>query len=108
MSRYARKVDDNQGEIVEALRTLGVYVRSLASVGSGCPDLLCGYNGRTVLLEVKDGRRPPSERRLTEAEADFFQDWRGGPIYVVGSVEEAVRAVTGRRVEVQSCSGVKP
>lgn len=102
MSRhYSRKVDDNQGEIVDALRRFGVVVQSLAALGHGVPDLLCGYQGRTVLLEVKDGSKPPSKRMLTEDETRWHLGWRdvGGPLHVVESVEEAVLVVTGKRVE---------
>ena len=41
--RQAAKVDDNQAAIVEALRSLGASVESLAAVGKGVPDLLVGF-----------------------------------------------------------------
>jgi hypothetical protein len=59
-------------------------------MGDGIPDLLVGYNGYTLLLEVKDGNKPPSARELTPAEAKFFREWTGGMIAVVNSVEEAL------------------
>lgn len=90
--RRAAKVDGNHGDVVKALRDVGVAVKSLASVGGGMPDLLCGLRGINVLLEVKDGSKPPSERRLTAAEAEFIATWPG-PVYVVTSPEEAVRVV---------------
>lgn len=77
MSRTRGRIDANQGEIVSALRIAGVSVLSLAPMGKGCPDLLCGYHGRNYLLEVKDGSKIPSERKLTTAEADFFGTWQG-------------------------------
>lgn len=46
-------MDQNHAEIVHALRDVGCSVLSLASLGRGAPDLLCGYKGRNVLLEVK-------------------------------------------------------
>lgn len=91
--RRRPRVDGNHPEIVRALRQVGATVESLASVGGGVPDLLVGFHGLTVLLEVKDGRRPPSERKLTEAEKAFLRDWRGGPALVVGSVEAALAAI---------------
>jgi hypothetical protein len=101
MSRFARKVDANQTQIVAALRAAGVVVEPrLARVGGGVPDLLCGYGGRTVLLEVKDGAKPKHERRLTADEQEWALAWAGagGPLLVVESPEEAVFAVTGRRM----------
>lgn len=78
MSRHARAVDANQAEVVAAFRALGCTVHSTASVGSGFPDLAVGLLGRTHLVEVKDGRKVPSARKLTPLEAKFSTSWRGG------------------------------
>jgi hypothetical protein len=77
--------------VVKALRDFGVLVKSLAGVGDGCADLLVAYRGKLAMLEVKDGSRVPSERRLTKAEAEFVATWPS--VYVVTSPEEAVQVV---------------
>lgn len=87
--RYANRIDANQNKIVDALRKAGAVVR-IISQGDGIPDLLVGYNGFTILMEVKDGDKVPSARKLTEAEQKFFDDWRGGMLVIVNSVEEAL------------------
>jgi len=87
--RYANRVDENQGDIVKALRKAGATVR-IITMGDGVPDLLVGYQGYTLLLEVKDGKKPPSARSLTEAEQKFFNEWTGGMLAIVNSVEEAL------------------
>ena len=92
MSRRAPRLDGNHPQIVSALRAVGCSVLSLASLGGGIPDLLIfsprrGY----VLLEVKDGSRIPSQRRLTEDQKEFHAAWLG-PISVVTSVKEALAA----------------
>jgi Holliday junction resolvase len=87
--RYANRIDANQNKIVDALRKAGAVVR-IISQGDGIPDLLVGYKGYTILMEVKDGDKVPSARKLTEAEQKFFDDWRGGMLAVVNSVEEAL------------------
>jgi len=87
--RYANRIDANQNQIVDALRKAGAVVR-IISQGDGIPDLLVGYKGYTILMEVKDGDKVPSARKLTEAEQKFFDDWRGGMLAVVNSVEEAL------------------
>lgn len=97
MSRYARKVDDNHGAVMNALRKSGAFVQSLASVGNGCPDLLVGYRGRTVLMEVKDGAKPPSARRLTEDEEGFHKHWPGGLLVIVESPEQAIEVLRGMK-----------
>jgi hypothetical protein len=92
--RLAAKTDRNHAEIVRALRRCGCSVQSLAAVGGGVPDLLVGFCGRNYLLEIKDGKAPPSQRRLTSEQTRWHESWRG-KVHVVTSVEEAIRAVAG-------------
>ena len=87
------RVDRNQPEIVDALRKSGATVVSLARIGDGCPDLLVGYRGRTLLLEVKDNQAIPSKRLLTEDELRFQSAWCGENVRNVGSIEEALKAI---------------
>lgn len=86
--RRAAKVDDNQADIVAALRYVGCSVTSLASVGRGFPDIIVGYDGKNYLMEIKDGNKPPSKRRLTPDEQAWQEAWRG-QVAVVTSVEDA-------------------
>jgi hypothetical protein len=91
--RRAAKIDANQEQVVQALRAAGATVQSLAGVGVGVPDLLVGYQGKTILLEVKDGRKVPSARRLTEDQLKWHGAWRGGPLAVVDGVDAALRVL---------------
>ena len=79
--------------MVKALRAIGCTVLDLSPVGDGCPDLLAGYHGRNVLLEVKDGDKSPSRRALTPEQQTFHASWRG-QVCIVTSVDEAIAAVT--------------
>ena len=92
--RRANRIDDNQTDIVAALRKAGATVRVI-SQGEGIPDLLVGFRGETILLEVKDGNKPPSARTLTPAEQKFFNEWEGGLCMVVKSVEDALEMLEG-------------
>jgi len=87
--RRANRIDANQNDIVDALREAGAVVR-IISQGDGIPDLLVGYNGYTILMEVKDGDKVPSKRQLTESEQKFFDEWTGGMIAVINNVQEAL------------------
>jgi len=91
--RRAARIDANQNRIVDALRYAGATVQSLAAVGNGVPDLLIGFNGVTVLMEVKDGSKPPSERSLTPLQLDWHSKWNGGTLCVVTDVESALRVL---------------
>ena len=90
--RRAAKIDANQPMIVMALRAAGATVQTLAAVGGGVPDLLVGYHGRNLLLEVKDECKPPSKRRLTPDQAVWHATW-AGTTYVVKSEQEALQAL---------------
>jgi hypothetical protein len=94
MSRFARRVDSNHAQIVATLRAAGAYVFDTSRLGGGFPDLLCYHPkaGGMFLAEVKDGRRPPSERRLTPAEERFAKAYPGR-LVVVCSPEDALAAI---------------
>ena len=87
--RHAARIDANQEQIVAALRAMGATVR-IVTQGNGLPDLLVGFRGVTILMEVKDGQKVPSARKLTSAEQKFFDEWRGGIVAIVNSVDEAI------------------
>ena len=87
--RQAARTDENQDRIVSTLRETGARVLSLAAVGKGCPDLLVCRSGTLYLLEVKDGAKSPSRRRLTKDQVMFHQLW---PVTVVTTIEEALKA----------------
>lgn len=87
----AAKIDANHEQVVSALRAAGATVQSLAGVGKGVPDLLVGFQGKTLLMEVKDGKKTPSERRLTEDQIRWHGAWNGGPLAVVDGVDAALR-----------------
>ena len=88
-----RAVDANQAEIVKALRDMGCTVQLLHAVGQGCPDLLVGFRGTNLLIEVKDGRKIPSERKLRPAQVEWHAGWKG-QVAVAESVDDALRIVT--------------
>jgi len=90
--RRAAKVDANQQEIVDALRKAGAIVQSLAAIGRGVPDLLVSFRGNLLLLEVKDGSKPPSGQKLTADQVKWHQAW-GALVEVVNSPEQALRAI---------------
>jgi hypothetical protein len=94
--RRAAKIDENQPEIVDALRKCGIKVHITSQLGDGFPDLVCGFHNFTFLLEVK-----MPNGKMTAAEMRFANEW-DGHYMVVRTVEQALDAVTNpaaRRVE---------
>ena len=87
--RRAARVDANQAQVVKALRNAGATVQPLHLVGQGCPDLLVGWQGMNLLIEVKDGDKIPSKQRLTPIEAQWHLAW-GGQVAIINSIEAAI------------------
>jgi hypothetical protein len=71
-----------QRPIVEALRDAGATV-----VPIDHPlDLLVGYKGHTLLLEVKS-----DIGSLTPTQQQFWHDWEGGQMWIVRSTDQALQ-----------------
>lgn len=85
--RRAAKVDLNQAEVVEALRSAGVSVQSTAAIGKGFPDLIAARGDRAWTIEVKG-----PDGKLTPDQVKFIAAWRG-VVHIVRSAEEALLLV---------------
>ena len=73
-----KKVDANQKELMSKLRHIpGVSVATTHTIGKGFPDIVIGYKGMNYLVEIKDGAKPPSQRKLTKDEVSFHSNWNG-------------------------------
>jgi len=96
--RRAARRDANHAEVVEALLGIGAVVLDNGSVGDGNPDLWVGFRGNWTAIEVKDGKKSPSKRRLTAAQEKLHQKVTsaGCAILVVKNVDEAL-AIFGAR-----------
>lgn len=87
-----KRVDDNQAEIVQALRQVGCSVQHLHEVGRGCPDILVGFRGINYLFEIKDGNKIPSRQKLTPDEEKWHQLWNGR-VLIIKSTDNAFKAI---------------
>lgn len=93
----AKRTDANHTAIRDALRAIpGVSVADTSGAGDGFPDLAVGRERMTYLLEIKDGNKPPSRRKLTDAQERFHSQWTGH-IDVVCNIDEALQAIGIRR-----------
>jgi hypothetical protein len=83
--KYAKKVDLNQQEIVDALKKIGCAV-----VVIGTPvDLLVGLGARNYLIEIKR----PGEKPRTKNQKRFLTHWPG-QVRICETAEEAITLVT--------------
>jgi hypothetical protein len=74
--RRAARVDDNQPAIVAEFRKLGWSVLIISQLKKCC-DIFVAKGGVTIAVEIKDGDKPPSARKLSEGEQDFRDNWLG-------------------------------
>jgi hypothetical protein len=84
LSRYAKRRDKNETEIIKALESLGCMVWQLDRP----VDLLIGRKHYFALIEVKDGSLAPSRRVLTPGQIKFFGETHCYPTAVVESVND--------------------
>jgi hypothetical protein len=105
--RRAARRDNAESPIVEALRSVGASV-TFVSV-PGVPDLLVGYQGRTLLLEVKEPLGPKGGNRgrgtgaarlsaggdgtLSAEQLAWWAEWKGSPPVIVRTPAEALKAI---------------
>ena len=85
----AAKVDANQSAIVSQLREIGCTVQDLSRVGGGVPDLLVGFRGVNLLMEVKTAKG-----KLNPRQVDWHGEWRGDAV-VVRDFDDALRVIEG-------------
>ena len=89
MTRTKSRTDTNQSDIVAAFEACdGVKVHLTHREGKGFPDLVVGLCGLNLLVEVKDGNKPASARKLTKAQEKWHDEWPG-QVTIVECAEEA-------------------
>ena len=82
----ACRVDANHKEIVEYFRGRCWSVLDIHTI-KNCCDIIVSRHGVTVAIEIKDGTKPPSARKLTKGEVLFKDTWQG-QYYIITSIED--------------------
>jgi len=76
-----KRVDANQKQIVSELRQMGF------SVEPGHDDLLVGFGGITLWVEVKN---PDGKNKLQPSQEKLYEEWKGS--YLVARTTEEIVA----------------
>jgi hypothetical protein len=98
--RRAAKIDDNQPEIMRALKAAGIGSESIGKPvdlivwsRAFCPHCRGELpDGKTELMEVKN---PEGKDTLSKDQVEFIARWPG-KIHIARSKEEAVAMVVGK------------
>jgi len=72
----ANRIDANQPEIVDHFREWNCSVLIISDLKKCC-DILVALHGRTIAVEIKDGSKAKSARKLTDGELIFKKEWKG-------------------------------
>ena len=84
---WAKKVDANQQEIIDALKRIGCEVEPISGC-AGMPDLLVSLGSRLFLIEVKNIE---GKNKVNDDQVEFHKRF---PTSVVRCPEEALEVVT--------------
>jgi len=68
---YGKRTDANHLEVKRVFEENAQYVIDCANLGAGFADLLVlTRDGALLMIEIKDGRKKPSERKLTKRQCE--------------------------------------
>jgi hypothetical protein len=96
--RHRGSKDGNHDKVVARFREFGCTVAELVDTGlEGWPDLVVGCIGLNHLVEVKNPDTRYGQAGLSPAQGVFARDWRGGPVYVVYTENDATTCVLAWR-----------
>ena len=93
----AKRKDANHNEVASYLQHLGWSFLDTSALGDGFPDGVVGSLGFAALVEIKDGSKPPSKRKLTEKEAKVRATWRGPYVLAVSPEDAAEQLLALKR-----------
>lgn len=87
----ANRRDANDQDLTRLARQCGAVVLKMKP-GQGF-DLLVCHRGRVLILEIKDGKKPPSARKLTDQEQEVKSlcESRGVSYHVVSTEAELLK-----------------
>ena len=102
MSKYARKVDTNQADVIQWYEGLGYKVINTSGAGNGFPDLIAvkkvakkrnigdplEWRWRKIFIEVKRSKYS----KYTQAQKEFNEKYPGLAVRVE-TVEDVMRSV---------------
>ena len=87
----ACRIDRNQPEIVKHFRDHGFSVLLIHTL-KNCCDIIISKNMKTACIEIKDGLKPKSARKLTEGELKFKNNWQGN-YFIITSENDANKLI---------------
>lgn len=89
----ARRTDSNHAKIVAHARALGFFVWETFQLPKCC-DCVLIRGGKVYFVEIKDGEKPPSQRKLTPDEIIFKNNiLKNGGVYEIVENEQRLNEI---------------
>lgn len=89
--RIAARLDDNHKEIVSHFKKFDCAIFDVHAIPNSC-DIFVSKNMKTFAIEIKDGKKPQSQRELTSGEKKFRDGWKGA-YFVVEDLSDVIAVV---------------
>lgn len=93
--KYGAKKDANHNEIFAMIRTF-TAAHDLSNAGNGVPDGVAWVVDGWQFFDVKNPNTGYGRRGLNKRQKEWASDWRGGPVYLIYTVEEAQAFAQGK------------
>jgi len=90
--RQTHRPDANHFDILNAYLEMGCTVLDVHK-STGALDLVVGNWGINDIVEIKDGSKVPSARKLSDTEQQVFTGWKGRSPVLIESIQDAVTHV---------------
>ena len=92
MPRRAPKKDDNHHQIVAVFERLGAHTEDVSMVEEFC-DIIVTRAAKVAMVEIKDGAKTPSRRKLTPGEVKFKDRWvaAGGTWVLIETIDDVIK-----------------
>ena len=92
--RYGVKKDANHNELFAEMRKY-CAVYDLSTAGNGIPDGVAWINEGWHLFDIKNPKTGYGRRGLNAVQRKWMDQWNGGPVYLLYTVDEAQRFALG-------------
>ena len=71
---------------------MGLFFANNTTIRKGFPDYVFGTGKKNFLFEIKDGNKYASQQKLTVAEQDFCDSWKG-QYHVITCLDDAIKII---------------
>ena len=76
-----KRKDSNHNQITKCFEKMGWEVLDIHNLKK-CADIIIGKSAINIFIEIKDGDKSPSARKLTEGEEEFHDRWPNNVIII--------------------------